>query len=535
VSFRAISSALVVVVMLLLPGSAAAKYTPRYDLDSLAFDSDAVVAATKVSERKVDDTTLGTTFQITRVYASKVAGDIAVGKTIELSFSLFTFGPPANSDRGERGPEVEPEMVFFLTQPKDRPEPSLAEMRFFIDGRVQRFPQREYIEGFDYERAERPAGSKLSFDRAGFDVELQRAIKRASETRELLARPPSAARTTRLVELARDPRPGENRSDSLGAAIIVELGKTRELDAVLDAGAGSPRVQTFGLDHGIAVEALVEAAVHAATLERRHAALRLLGGMGFELSRRRDAVGPQLAALVDDSEPSIRLAVLGLWFTRLHTPMPMSDAIVARFAIEKDPFVRMEVYSRVRELDRGAQLNMAGIELPLVAARAHTIDGDDPSLTIEWTDSELHADTVIVELRDGDRLVHAEDLFRRTIGSSGGGDRNTFTVPLTFAAPVREREYDVTLDLILRRFAPGNHVERVHRRIPIGAAKVARLSAAGVTLRPSLLEPPSAPETTLWSRVVAGAPRKLALLALVVLVLTVGSMRFARSRRRPEG
>ncbi|MBS2013605.1 MAG: hypothetical protein JST00_11995 [Deltaproteobacteria bacterium] len=352
---RALVAAVVAVVTLLLPRGAHALLMPHYDLDSLALASDAVVAATKVGERKVDEYTTMTTLRVTRVYASTVAKELEVGATIELGYSLYSFGPPWGYDRGERVPEVAPEMVFFIAHPKDQAGTGVTEpawfvvssgMRIFMDGRLHRFVQMNNPGGFNPVPGERPRGSKTAFDRAGFDVALERAIARAAETRALLAEPASAARTARLVALARDPHPFDRGEDLLGARIIVALGQAKDVDAVLDARAGAPRVAAFGLDHGIALDPLLDAADHATPLARRLAALALIEGMGFELGNKAN-IGPKLAKLLDDPERSIRLATLALWFADRKTPKALSDAIVARFAIEKDPFLRMSLSTRV--------------------------------------------------------------------------------------------------------------------------------------------------------------------------------------------
>lgn len=407
---RAISAALALVVALLLSGRAYARYPARHDLDSLAFEHDAIVSATKIAERDIDGDTIAT-FRLTRVYVSRVGSDLEVGTTIERRLSRFAFGAPGAADPVDSAPEVEPEMVFFLTRTKqgERPEPGVeagtfsigsSEMRFFVDGRVHRFSSLVHIGGPAIEHAERPRASKMPFDRAGFDVELERSITRAKEAREQLARTPSAARTKRLLEVARDPRVREDGADTLGAAIIVALGKTRDVDAVLDAQAGAPRAGV-GSDHGIAPQVLVDAAARATTVERRLAALELLRGMGFSLAEK-DDVGPKLAKLIDDPERSIRLAVIDVWFTHFDARIALSDAILARFATETDPRVRISLYGRAHDHDRVAKLNMTGVELPLVAAAAHPDEGDDPALDIEWTDRELSAENVIVELRDGE-------------------------------------------------------------------------------------------------------------------------------------
>lgn len=536
----ALVAAVVAVVTLLLPRGAHALLMPHYDLDSLAVASDAVVAATKVGERKVDEYTTMTTLRVTRVYASKAPNELAVGATIELDYSLYSFGPPWGYDRGERVPEVAPEMVFFLAHPKDQAGPGGKQpawfvvssgMRIFMDGRLHRFVQMNNPGGFNPAPGEGPSGSKTPFDRAGFDGALERAIARAAETRALLAEPASIERTARLVALARDPYALERGEDLLGARIIVALGQAKEVDAVLDARAGAPRVAAFGLQHSIALDPLLDAADHATPLARRLAALALLEGMWFELSNKAD-VGPKLARLLEDPERSIRLATLALGFADQKTPKALSDAIVARFAIEKDPFVRMSLYARARALGRGGELQMAGVEMPLVAAKAHARDGDDPSLTIQWTEdgqNAASAERVIVELRDGDRLVHREDLRPRNLVASSGGERGSMTVPLTFAAPVEEREYDVTIELVLRR--QDDSLDRP-RRIPVGPTKVARLAAATSTGSPSpIAQPPVQPTSS--ARAGSGDLRTLALGALALAGLVALVLKLLRSRR-PE-
>ena len=541
-SLCAIVAVVLAVATLLFPRSARAMLMPHYDLDSLAFESDAIVAATKIGERKVDEYTTATTLRVTRVYWAAVANDIEIGKTVELEYSLYTFGPPWGYDQGQRVHEVAPEMIFFLAHPRARAAPGVdphawyivsSGMRIFMDGRLHRFVQMNNPGGFNAVPGERPRDSKTPFDRAGFDVELDRATARAADTRAALAEAASPNRAARLVALARDPRVREGGEDLLGAAVLLALGKTNDLDALLDARAGAPRVRGFGLDHGIAVERLVDAAGRATTLDRRLAALALLQGMGFELGRKQE-LGPKLAKLLDDPEKGIRQAALGLWFTDHMTPKVFSDAIVARFGVETDPRLRIALYLRARELGRGSELRMEGVELPLVAAAAHARDGDDPSLTVEWTDVEMperQAETVFVELRDGERLVHREDLFRRTTGSSSGADRSSMTFPLTFAAPVEDREYDLTIELGLQRRGPGDTVERVHRRISLGATRVARLSAAIAAPSPSPISPPKI-EKALSARTGGGDPRTFALGALVVVALVAAMLMLERHRRQ---
>lgn len=534
--WRAIAACLVAFVGLLVPRLAHAMLMPHYDLDSLAFESDAIIAATKVSERKVDEYTTATTLRITRVYTPVIPNEIEVGKTLELEYSLYTFGPPWGYDGAEHVPEVAPEMVFFLSRPKERSRPGAdprawfivsSGMRIFMDGRLHRFVQMNNPGGFNAVPGERPHGTRTPFDRVGFDFELQRAVSRAGYVRATLAHPASPARTSRLVALARDPLVGEGGEDLLGAAILVALGKGGGLDAVLDARAGAPRVRAFGLDHGLSVERLVDAAGRATTLERRLAALSLLLGMGFEMGRAPE-IGPKLGKLLSDPERSIRLATLALWFSDNATPKALADAFVARFAVETDPLVRMSLYTRARALGRGGELKMDGIELPLVAATAHSGNGGDPSLTAEWLDPEANADSVIVELRDGDRLVHREDLLRRNIGSSSGGERSSMTVPLTFAAPVEERQYDVTIDLALRR--RDAKVADIHRRISVGTALVARLEATRAIPAPM----PSVGAPAIGASRTGGAdPRKFALGALVVAAALAGALAITR-RRRPS-
>lgn len=535
---RAITACLVAVVTLLLPRLAHAMLMPHYDLDSLALQSDAIIAATKVSERKIDQYTTATTLRITRVYTSVIPNDVEVGKTLELEYSLYSFGPPWGYDGAERVPEVAPEMVFFLSHPKERSGQGGADphawfivssgMRIFMDGRLHRFVQMNNPGGFNAVPGERPHGTRTPFDRAGFDAELQRAVGRAGYARATLAEPASPTRMARLVALARDPLVGEGGEDLLGAAILVALGKGRGLDAVLDARAGAPRVRAFGLDHGVSVERLVDAAAKATTLERRLAALSLLLGMGFEIGRAPE-VGPKLGKLLSDPEKSIRLATLALWFSDNATPKAFADAVVARFAVEQDPLVRMSLYARARALGRGSELKMDGVELPLVAATAHAGNGGDPSLTVEWLDPDANADSVVVELRDGDRLVHREDLLRRNIGSSSGGERSSLTVPLTFAAPVEERQYDVTIELALRR--RDGKVADIHRRIVIGTALVARLEVT-----PSVPAPlPRVVEPVVKSSRGEGAdPRTYAFGALVVGALLFGALAIARRGRRRQ-
>lgn len=531
---RAVAACFVVVVTLLLPRLAHAMLMPHYDLDSLALESDAIIAATKVSERKVDEYTTATTLRVTRVYWSAVANDLEIGKTLELEYSLYTFGPPWGYDGAEHVPEVAPEMVFFLSHPKERAGQGVdprawfivsSGMRIFMDGRLHRFVQMNNPGGFNAVPGERPHGTKTPFDRVGFDAELQRAVIRANYARATLAEPASPSRTARLVSLARDPLVAEGGEDLLGAAIIRALGKGGGVDAVLDARAGAARVRAFGLDHGISVERLVDAAARATTLERRLAALSLLLGMGFELGSAQD-VGPRLGKLLSDPEKSIRLATLALWFTDQKTPKAFADAVIARFAVEQDPLVRMSLYMRARALGRESELKMDGIELPLVAATAHAGNGGDPSLTVEWLDAEANADSVIVELRDGDRLVHREDLLRRNIGSSSGGERSSMTVPLTFASPVEERQYDVTIDLALRR--RDAKVADIQRRIVIGPALVARLEVTSSVPAPA----PSAAAPAIGASQSGGPdPRKFALGALVVAAVVAGALAIFRRRR----
>ncbi|MBS2013604.1 MAG: hypothetical protein JST00_11990 [Deltaproteobacteria bacterium] len=170
--------------------------------------------------------------------------------------------------------------------------------------------------------------------------------------------------------------------------------------------------------------------------------------------------------------------------------------------------------------------------MPLVAASAHARDGDDPSLTVEWLYDVTNggsAESVIVELRDGERLVHREDLRPRNLGASSGGERGSMTVPLTFVAPVEEREYDVTIELALRR--QDDSLERP-RRIAIGPTKVARLAPATSTSTPSpIAQPPVQP--TSGARAGAGDLRTLALGALAVAGLVALVLKLLRSRR-PE-
>jgi hypothetical protein len=467
-------TALVALLLLLVPRAAHASRLPHFDLDSLAYDSAAVVLVTKVGERKLDAYRTATTVRVERVYgvggsprgqasepttrpvgdASSPARIPSAGEEIELDFGDYSFEPLGGwSPPG--APRVAPEMVVFLER-NAAGEAGLrwgivaSGLRIFANDRVQRFQQQSNPGLYGPTPGEGPAGNP--FDRAAFEVAVARALGRAGEVRSALDEPPSSARAARLVELAALPLIAgveglDVGEDRVGRAIVLALGRERNIDAMLDAKARAPRIATFGLDHRVPVERLGAVALdRASPLRRRTASLSLLEGAWFELSESA-GLGARLATLLDDPDPVIRMAALGLSFPRDQVPKAYTDAMLRRFKVETDPRVRLQIYERGGAYQLQWVFDTKGIEMPLVVA-----EQAKGALTVRWAGVDervgYYPERLVVEVRS--KRVGAPPRRADLTTAGASSSASSVTVPLTFDPPLEPGAYEVDVDLAVK-------------------------------------------------------------------------------------
>lgn len=497
------------------------------DLDTVVFRGAVVVLVRKIAEGPVTfgdgagSPDRGTAWTVRVLRKFRGIDPVEVGQTFEVDFSSYL----VDVHDGRRAPRIEPEMFLLLAPTVDGSRSArfpweLLEARVFIGGRA--FALRDSL-GWGPLPAERPPGSLVAHDRASFEVEMARVVARTDAVKQLLAAPPSPWRTAHLVSRAREGRArhalGE---DHVGGRILDELGRAGEIDALLDARAGAPRAHTRGLLVG--AELLAEKALHATTLERRLAAIALLAEERVIVTER-PAHAAQIVRLLRDPLFQIRRAAATLPLLGDGAPRTLSDAIVARVAVEPDPLVRLALYEKAIELGRKRDLRRA-VQTPIFAATAkgegENEEFPDAEATVRWTTEDDHEQlsSAVVELRDGDRVVHTEDVTNRTSSWPG-----TAVVPLVFASPVEARAYDVTIAIKVtgargfeRRMGVGP--VRVTQRDSYFPAETSEVAVDVVPVASATKPAQSAPLD----------PRALGLVGLELVLVVVG---FVARRPRP--
>lgn len=450
-----VSSIVLAIVLVLFPRPASAAELPHYDLDSLCFQSNAVVLVTKVSERVIEPHRTLTTVQVERSY---MPGELKAGDQIAIDLSYYPL-EPAWGWPNRAKPTIAPGMVVFLRKNQDaaaQREPTpwsvvLSGARIFVDGKVHRFVQ-ESNPGVYAPTPGEGASQQRPFDRPALERELERAVGHANEVHQALVAPPSAARTARLLDLlGPPPPPGVELSglgeDQIGLAVLDAFAKEGNLAALFEARVRAPRVRAIHLPTRLDGEPLVAAATNRATpVVRRIGALQLLETHSGELDEHPD-LGIELAKLFDDPDPGIRKALLSsVSFSEGHTPEAFIAAVVRRFEIEADPDVRFGLFVRARALKVDRQLDMVGIGLPLFRVRR-----SDDRIQIDWSglDHDPGVPVSVVEAWSGGRVVARGDLTQEVTVSRGFYE-GTFYAPLAFDRALAAGTYDLVVALQLK-------------------------------------------------------------------------------------
>jgi hypothetical protein len=515
--------ALVLVLVLVLGWSSAANAAqlPHYDLDSLCFESQAIVLATKIGDRVV------------RVDRTFGAAEPRAGSKLEIDLSDYPLASTKASS----------ERVIFLQRGTDgRWSVTPSGLRIFVDGRVFRFVQENNPGLYTPSPGEAATSHSAPFDRAAFEHEVERAVGRADEVRRTLGESPGAARTAKLLELVgplpplgiEDDRFGEDR---IALAVVEAFAKEKNLDAVLDARARSSRVAWGRLRGYLTLPPLVAAATNRRlVVHRRVAALDLLAASFWSELGDHPELALQLVPLLEDPEPEIRKAVLRASFGDERTPAPFAAAIVRRFKVETDPNVRFGIFTAARNLKLLERLDLTGVELPLFRI-TRSID----AIPVRWVGHAKSPDTpkaVALEAWREGKLVARRDVPLDSVSATGTADGGSLTVPLVLNEALDAGTYDFVVDLQLKNPTDTNRL--VAKRLTLKAVQIPKTAAAAPPADPveagapdpaASPIPPSDPAPTPRSRScgcrAVGATRRdgLGLALLLALGLAVGARR----------
>lgn len=483
---RWISCVAIVALCLLLPRVALAMLLPHEDINSLAFESDAIVRFSKVSERSVAPYTKVTTVRIEKVYAGS---GLTPGQLVDLSLDSYRFEPMWGWP--DKPPHVSSEIIGFLERSGEATLRVLPSgLRIFVDGRAFRFAQESNPGLY----GPIPGEGKGQYDLVAFEQLLSRAMTRAVAVRRALASVPSATRTEELLAFL--PRHGEPEDrdidfghDQVGAAIFAAI-LADSSDAAflraLDVRARAPRLEPSSLNAALSLERLVAAALDA-RLERhrRIAAIRLIRQQWFELSNAPDQ-GKRLAALFSDRDPHVRSAATTLSFADGKAPPAILAAVVARFPNETDPNVRFDLYVFAEALHIAEKL---AVDQPLVKAeRLHDV------ATVSWTRTPTGTapTEIILVLRSNDGSVHREDATKRVLSTSTSASEGSTSISLLPELPAAPGVYHVEVRMKAEDTSKAPMALIFDETLPLGELTVPTESAetTAASTAPSQQPPP---------------------------------------------
>lgn len=353
---RVMMSRLIAVVVLawlvLSATEAGARILWHGDLASNVFKSDVVVLV----ERGPPDAR-GERHEL-RVREVLHGQGLAVGDTLDLSTEGYTVGWLLK-DLGKSPADVDDTLFLFLHQVKDEPGPPQwrivsGGVRIIVDGKVYRFaqminpgPYGGVPQGIDPDDVRGDPAAAGPIDVAVFRRELGEAIARAREAKELLAKPPSKARTEALVKFV-GPKPVgvrvlvQTRRDSFFHDAVVwsvfEALSKGELYPFLDAVSRDPLSWLTHRDCPHDVNAVVALAARKdVEVAVRHAALRVAFGYSYHRGHDPEIV-KKLIALLSDEVPAIRSATASIRFGE-RMPPQWKRALEQRLKTERHPLV----------------------------------------------------------------------------------------------------------------------------------------------------------------------------------------------------
>jgi hypothetical protein len=464
-------------VLFWLPKPALAMLLPTYDLASLAWKSDAIVRAKRVSSRHLEPEGYDlVTYRVLKVYT----GSLAVGDEVELADDYAR--SPLWGWGDDRPHPVSDEVIAFLEKRKERPhQPDspfrwqivLSGLRVLIDGQVQRFVQTNNPgtyhpvgQGPDpWDLMGDPRGDP-PLDWEGFEKELGAALARVERVREALkgdlASPAGkAALLATLGPLPDDEAPTWNGDsgfydDEVGRAVIQALAKAGDARAVLD-GVARMRGSLWGVQ--APADMLVAGAKDSKVpVALRRAALRGLDMRSFDVPA---ASRPALLALISDPEPEVRKAALEIGF--LSEESAYRDLLKKRFAAETDSGAKVRLVEVASRMDLLGEL-VKGDYLLFHAERNRFL----VEAKILYPQSARRTlDRIVIEAKKAGALAGRLSLEGDAIPGATGTADTQASVPLTFDPPLAAGTYDLEMSADI---GGGDHV--VTRRVALSPLKV---------------------------------------------------------------
>lgn len=442
------------------------------DLTSLAFESDAVIAARRGTTTKARPYLTPTDTTITKVYK----GPLAVGDHLPLDFGLYSFASPFAPPDADAGAPSE-DVVLFLRRNAEAEnqrrwdagpvfdwyiEP--AGVRISIGGVMHRFEQwsnpggfAPVLQGHDpYDLVNDPRG-RYTYSRSTFEPLLLAALGRAQAAHEALAHTDTEAGRQHLLDMLGPEDPDDPDlsmragyvgfyRDDLAEAVIAQLAKEKD---VLRTVRAMTRSRSVVDGHHVRMDLPVAEIIRAASdrslsPHERAAAVSLLGWPRETPETRRAILG-----LLADPEPEVRAAAVLMPPSEPAPNDPFVNAVGRLFATEQDGRVLLAIKRSSWNMQRPGLTAARNPRPPIVTAyRTGRV------VHAAWgtvADTDLHIERVTITARGPlpSQTVRTLVVERKDLGESRGGSTGEADVALAFEPPLALGRWELAAEVAL--------------------------------------------------------------------------------------